>query len=435
MSMKQLQPVSGMRDVMALARHETVDKVCGYTWRSEAEVLAFVGEMKTELSKVSARLATAQAVMGRYPLVENAATPISINRGAGGGNLPELKNRGVVDVAPIKVQNLGKLKDSFALLNDLQEKMEVLDTLEVQVNHAFRGEKGNKIPGVIKATRDQYAKKLNTAMKFLRETAERYEPAAFKKLVVDITNYFKDGFDHKYSEATEQVFLTPGKPRKEGGAPVLVFNHYVQFKNLVNEHMEYTYPIYIVVYTAVVDEEGSMSVYVNTLHKFRAPGTFKYGQPFKDLRSGVNSLGMLFEVDDFVDLLDRQPVPFKGEDIKGKMGKFASKEFIKDSDVEDNKILVTLNDKVTKKNIAEVAGKVWADVRGMLASFMKTNLRPKIVPPTSGKGSYKLEFVLILPTDMDTKKFMTPQKLDRLKEELELDDGDVKKIIQLFNRG
>lgn len=432
--MKKLKPVVSMRDVVALANGATVDKVSGYTFRSAEEVSTFLTHLDSKLKGLTDKLLGMQrqfaALDQRVPALSAVlAAPISIDRGDGIAKDSKRLDNKVGDVGKIVIDNIGKLKDNFQLLMEINDKLEVLDTLEAQAAHALRGENA-KILAAIKATKTQYEKKLKSAMNFLKAVAKKHEPPKFKAMVEGVMNYFHSGFDNKFDKAEEHVFVTV---KTEKGADdkdyqVLVFNHYVQFTNLKNEHIEYTYPKYIVVFTAVVDAKGQMRMYVNTLHKFRAPGTFKYGHSFSDLKGGVSSLSGLFETDDFVDLLDRQPVPMA--DGKVNVKNFRSIEYIKDTKVENNTVFIQFNGKVTKENVQKVAIGVLADVRGLFSGYMKTQLRYKIVPPAKG-----MEFILTLPTNVDTTKFITQEKQDLLKEHLGFDDKDMAQIIKLFNKG
>jgi len=253
-------------------------------------------------------------------------------------------------------------------------------------------------------------------------------------MIDQVMNYFRDAFEGRFSKAERKVFVTTKDELNEANGQsntLLVFTHYVQFTNLENEFQDYTYPQYNIVFTAVVNLNGQMKMYVNTLHKFRAPGTFKPGLLFSDLRTGIRNVTTLFETDGFVDMLDRQPVPFGKETVDLK--RFASKALIESVDVDDNMIKVAFKRVVNAKNVKEVSHKVFADIRGLLELKMKTQIKYRIV--SLGGNKFGMEFVLILPKDIDSAKFLTIQKMEALKMRFNFDDEDLKKIVQIVNKG
>lgn len=416
-----------MRDVIALAQAPTPDKVSGFNFRSEDEVQVFLEQLNEQLEKLTKNLPNLQKLFAKAE--ETAAGPITINRGGDKTTAPS-PFEDTIGVGKITIHNMGKLRDQFDLVVELQHKLEVLDSLEVQTQNLFRGERGNKIPGMLKKTKQDYEKKLKLALNFLKVVAKKHEPKAFANLVKNVLNYFHESFKNKFKAAEEHIFVTPktisGADGKEH--QILVFNHYIAFADLVNEHMDYTYPQYIIVFTAMINDKGSMRMFVNTLHKFRAPGSFKPGSEFKDLKSGVNALSHLFEVDDFIDLLERQPMPISKDRMTPAL--FRAKDVIKNVDVKDNVIQVLFNSKVNRENIQDVAKQVLLDIRGMFEQNMKTNIRYQIIKPAKG-----MQFILTKPSNYDSSKFMTPEQIDHIQNYLGLDDDEAAKFVQLFNKG
>lgn len=430
---KQLKRVGAMRDVIALASDPTVDKVSGFNFRSEEEVQKFldllndgIGTIQQHLKGMNKLFSSAVTAAGGFSIDRNSDAPAGPNKG------PAMNKGmdGLPNVGKIKIANPQKLKDSYALVNELSNKLDILDTLEQQVMHNFRGDRATKLPIEIKKTRTAYEKQLNAAMVILKKIAKEHEPKKFAQLVEGISNYFHDGFQNKFTKAESHLFVTNQDFKGTDGEkhPHLVFNHYLQFTNLQNDHLEYVFPTYIIAYTAVVNAAGGMRMYVTSQHKFRAPGTFKLGHEFKDMKSGVHALSAQFESDDFIDMLDRQPIPVTEDQID--LHKFASKEFIKDKKIANHTLTFMFNSKVNIKNVLQVAGKVGADVRALLSGKVKANLRTKIIDKTKG-----IEFIVTLPSNVNTQKFLTAEKIDRLKEDLDFDDRDIGKLMQLFNNG
>jgi hypothetical protein len=415
-----------MRDVTALANQPTADRVSGFNFRSEEEVEHFLKSLEEQQKGIGTRLDALERLFASQEV--RAAGEIRIDRG-GGGNVPSTDT---VDIGRISIPNMKKLHDNFSIVTDLTDKLDMMDTLDVQVQHLFRGERGNKLPAMIKQLRKGYETKLTQALQFLKTVAKKHEPKAFAKTVEAAMNFFQSGLKNKFSAAEEHVFVNTARMTQPDGQEhtVFVFTHYVQFTNLHNDHTDYTYPTYVVVFTARVNEKGQMQMYVNTLHKFRPPGTFKVGHEFRNLRDAEKKLRHLFEIDDFVDLLDRQPVPVTKDELR--LGNFVSKGFIKDVkiDVEDHSLQVLFNSKVTGKNFADVVSQTLLDLRGALSLRTTTTLRYKPAPDRRS-----IDIILPIPSGADPKKFLTRDKVEHMKDTFGMDDQDIRNLMRAFHRG
>lgn len=421
--MKQLKVKQHMRDVRALAADANSDKVSGFNFRSDEEVKVFLDEMDRKLDGINERLKT-------YEKQFSSAASIKIDRGRGGGTFkPGSKGDVYTLPEPVAVTNIKSLKNNFDIVRVLNEQLEVLDTMEAQAAVHFKGERGVELPKTIAATKKKYEAKLKEALKFLSKVAEKHEPTEFSDMIETIMNHFKDNFVGSFSSADQQVFVTAEEDRASGDDK-LVFTHYVRFFDLRNESMEYTYPEYAVVFTGVIVPGGNdLQMYVNTLHKFRAPGSFKYGHAFKDAKSGVRELNALFETDDFVDMMDRHPVPLSNSDIN--ISKLSSKDVIDDLSIENDLITVVFKKEVTKKTVNEAVKKVFGDLRNLIGSRTKAQIKYKPAQ-VDNQQRYFTVFSLILPKNT---KSLTVNDLHELQLKLGFDDEDRKRIVRLLNKG
>jgi tetratricopeptide (TPR) repeat protein len=104
-----------------------------------------------------------------------------------------------------------------------------------------------------------------------------------------------------YTKVNDYVYATAY------GDKGLEFNHYIQIDGLHNPYVEYTYPEYYVVLTARI-EGTKTTLHANTLHEFRAPGSFAVGDSLlaEQLETVITAL---LHADEFISEADGIALP------------------------------------------------------------------------------------------------------------------------------
>jgi hypothetical protein len=439
MAVKILQE-KGMRDVRALINSGSdVEKVSNFNFRSPEEVVFFLKKLVDTVKLDDEKLKEYEKLYSgmafpefSHVRIEKAADAFRVTRTGAPTTLRpspiDLKSPAVQVTDDIKVTNIKKIKDSFDVIRSLQDKLEILDTIEVQIQHMFRNER-TPLTKSVKESKDKVQKSLDTALKFLNKTATRKVPKAFSEHVNAIIDLVLKRLDKQYRNVKETTYLTL-EEENQTGADFFVFHTYFRFQDLDNGD-GYIYPEYYIVFTAVIDPKMRMRMYVNTMHKFRPPGQFKYGHSFTDRKSGSRELEALLDVDELVDALEPQKVPVGDTGID--VGKFSAKQFITNVEVVDDVIRISFNRKVNKKNVKEVTIKVFQDIRGLMSTRSKSQVKYKIAQ--NSNNAFVAEFKLTLPpSEQMREKMLDATKIKILKEKFSFDDADIRNLMKMLHR-
>ncbi len=424
--MKALKVRPAMRDVVALADDLSVDKVSGFTFRSEEELLTLLDKMGQHLKASEQRIRNLERLFRGVAQASNFS--ITFDRGAG----RTTRGPDGQTIKPIDIKNTKQIRSNFQIIQDLDRRLQVLDSIEAQYTGAFGGER-NALSSNIRKMKAGYESQLKKALTVLRKIAKAHEPPEFAELLTKVMQNFYKQLKDKFSAAEQYVYVTqrsidlPGATGEE-----LVFNHYIEFSDLKNDAQDFVYGTYIIVFSATVNAKGQMKTYVQTLHKFRAPGTFKLGLQFTSEQSGTAKLAGLLAADNFVDLLERGKLPFTKDELD--LTKFSSRAVIDnvDVDADTDTVTVVFTKAVDDSNLKTVTEKVISDLYRMLSGRTPNRLKYKTQKTRS--GIYEAKFVLVVPAEADPSA-LTPQQLDRLSNEFGFDPQDIRALQSIRQRG
>lgn len=246
--------LTSMRDVRVLLQSNTpAEKVADYKWRSSEEIAFYL-------------------------------------QGLRGG--PELAATTSLDRA--------KLTKAYADLVSLQSRLDTLVGLDVAVTYDFRKHKSRLAP-MVAEVRKELEQKRDRALRVLQKAARKNEPEILRLSVANTASLLGKRLASHYQSVTDYVYATAF------GKNGLEFNHYIQIDGLHNPYVDYTYPEYYVVLTART-EESKTTLHVNTLHEFRAPGSFSVGDSCtpEQLETVVTAL---LHADEFIAATDGAVLP------------------------------------------------------------------------------------------------------------------------------
>lgn len=243
-----------MRDVRVLLRADTPsEKVADYKWRSAEEVAFYLTGL-----------------------------------------------RGGAELAATTSLDRQKLTSAYSALVALQSRLDTLVGLDVAIAYDFRKHRSRLSP-LISDVRKELEGKRDRALRILQKAARKNEPEALRLAVAKSAALLGQRLASHYQSVSDYVYATAyGKQGFE-------FNHYIQIDGLHNPYVEYTYPEYYVVLTARV-ENTQVTLHANTLHEFRAPGSFAVGEALlpDQLETVVTAL---LHADEFVAEADGATLP------------------------------------------------------------------------------------------------------------------------------
>lgn len=313
------------------------------------------------------------------------------------------------------------LRKNYDIANDLQQRIDMLDSLLMQLKYHFAGTPGQQDAITsVRGIRTQLDTKLDQAYSYLSDLAIKLAPEGFalkvKEVVVKVMNGLKN------PPLLSQHQLVSLMPQTDD----LVFTTYVKMENFKDDS-GHVHPEYYLVFTGHYEEvEGETDLYVTSLNSFVVPGRFKWGTQFVDQDGGVQACSDLLDADNFGDLGRRLPVPVKRVTTQELQ---QSRRWVADVVVEDNQIKVKLAVGVGREKVAQVVEKLTADIAGVLSKFTTGRLRFK----TRWAGrQYRITYTLVHP-EFTPHRMITVQQLDGLKG-LGFDDLDIARLQQALTR-
>lgn len=446
-----------MRDVRAIAKNPDVDAVNAYDFRSAQEVEVFLQEMQDQVDRtvvpnqnvfsevekqVHALFASAQVVATRTPVL---AAPIGsdgvfrVNRSAPPTAVGPRKTTPITRSGEyvqldddFGVKNTKKLQDQFGVIGELHRKMEVLDAMELTVKQAFAGER-NTLGSQITKTRAAVAAKLKAALAFVSKAAVKKEPRQFTEVVDPTVKVLLDRAEGKYKKPAEVKNYLFVKTDRAGNL-FFVFQRYVILNNFASDDEAFTYPQYVVVFTAMVSNDKKMTMHVTTLHQARPPGTFKVGSSFVNEKTALQELDALLDMDKMVDLMSRATLPKTGLD-KTKFQN--SKQYIQDIQVDPatRHVRIKLSKKVPQNPALRqrIIEKLFLDLRVALGYGAGQSIKYKQVHQAD--KSLVLDFVVVPNSSGRGRPSLTDRQRQLLETHFGFDEDDIHSLVRVMQRG
>lgn len=413
-----------IKSLRTLGRNERqVSKITLQEFRSPKELFQFLEGLSDSVNILRKK------VDNYTRAFEKAAIKITIGDD---GNTTTRKEGKVIDptrIGKLVVPNTKGLKDNFNVVQELHEKLEILQSIESTFSYNFKDAKGRaeiekKMKILHTTTKATYEKALN----FLADVAKKYSPPKFNQTIKPVIEDLKTSLQGFYDKVSEKAYVTIVENE---GKDVFYFSKYIKFNNLRNDN-DFAYTEYYVIFTAIIDGQGFLQMYVNTLPKFEPPGKRLIpGHQFNDTKSAQQEVDSLLAIEHFLGVLDRLPFPI---DEKPQLKKLGAKDFIKniDFDPESNTIHVDFNAKVNKKNLENVVLTIYKDLQGLLTPKTQGKLKHK-TPYLQGK-LYATDFILQRASGSTSPK-IDSNGIKMLKVRLGLDDDDISNIVRVLNKG
>lgn len=330
-------------------------------------------------------------------------------------------------IQKVVVPNMKKLKDSFGLLQQNADQLELLESWETQVRVNFKDAKGKDLLKAIEKDKKARLEITEKALKFLQELGKKTQPQPFKGIINKVAEEVLESLNGRYEDSEQ--FLYSGAITDEDSHDVIWFTRYLQLKGLVNDE-GFEHPTFYIVFTCKIKGE-TMTMYVNTLTDQKLPGRFRPGLPFHDVASGIRQVDSLMNRENFRGVLDALPIPVDLQAVSP--GKFSVAPFIRDTEIKDNHLFVNFNGKVSRKNLIGIVGTLNYELRGLLM----LNLGFDISHRTWLAGrTYSVEFTILRKPTKDLKEdVLDTGKLRRLKDSMGWDDAELNKFIRFVYKG
>ncbi len=210
------------------------------------------------------------------------------------------------NIVPTATLDRVKLTKAYADLTVLQSRLDSLVNLDVVAVQDFGKHRVRLTELIAEARRDLEARR-DKALRILQKGAVKNEPQVLRDAVAKTRELLGKRLTQQ-NGISDYVYVTAY------GNNGFEFNHYIQIDDLHNAYVGFTYPEYYVVVSARQTPTG-VTLHVNTLHEFRAPGGFNIGEQLEasQLHTVVTAL---LHADEFVDEHDGTTLPAIPLDVR-----------------------------------------------------------------------------------------------------------------------
>jgi hypothetical protein len=402
----------------------TTSEIAESPFRSLQEVDDYLNQkVKEKLDELDQLLRQYQLQFSRHE-VRSAEEIFIINRDKDG---PRKKGPGskfkIEKISKIVVPKMDVLAQNFAVIEEIADQVERLDTLYNTMALNFRGVRGaNDTLKNIRTMQKAFEAKMDKALKFLQSIGQKYEPEQFKELVDKTMTIVAEELDYQKYEQYLYAHTT-----KEGD---LQFTHYVELKGLVNDEGE-IYPKFFLVFTCKLvksDEKNKVlpHFYVTVLREFATPGRFSLGRQVDSPQRAMAALGLMLDLENVGSGLGT--LPHNIDPNKVSKDKFAMSSKIASFKVVPDGFEFTLLKGVKQSELQETFQSLWQDCKAMVAKIPKARLKAKPGKDSEGRVTLRIFLTNLAPSDK-----ISTHDVDFLQEHFGLDDEKLRRVIKVIN--
>jgi hypothetical protein len=409
-------------------------KVCAVElpkFRYIDDVSRFLDTMREELDELDQVVKIQQEALAyltkpkdfiRAALVKAAGFSMNITQPEGGSK-SHLKRKIDPDLPKFVIPNITKLREQYALTEELYEKHRLLQAVETQVAMQFpdrSGKEYNNAIGAIKALKDKVGGQLKEVLGFLNKVAAEHVPKTFMKYREAVMQEISE---HVFFEDSEQFMYVNTSPDKD-----LVFTNYILLQNATNDEGKVTPHLYISIQWTV-----TKSVVVQVNHEFELPAQLmkEGGTDVASAGEAVKAISRLLDLEEFSTSLGALPLAtqLRMEPSQITPTMFTYKDFISRIDVDANTITFILRKGTTQEQVDEIKYPLYEEVKALFHRDLTKSRKAKLqVKPTK----QKITFTLI---NVAERGEVTNHDAEFLADRFGLDDSRLRKVVNILNEG
>lgn len=406
MAIKQLQLLSST-------------EVADGPFRSLTEVDRYLEAVKQSLQDKENLVRQYQAQFARAETA--AGIEFVINR-EGKGSKP--KGGGArIGLDKIKVPKLDVLKKNFSVIEELSDKVDMLDSLYNSVAVNFKGVRGAlDTLAKIKDMKKSADAKMSAALKFLNTVGSKYVPTEFKQMVEATIAYISPFLTFKKNETLIYAYETPDEH--------MAFSVYIKLYNLEDDEGS-QYPEFYIVFTCILKpslQSGKVDAhyYVTAMHDFQAPGKYLLGKEINDPAKASAALGLMLEMENVSTAIGVLPHGLDPKKLSKNQFNVGSR--VANIEVAPNTITFEMLKNVTQSEATDAARSLFMDMKGILGRLKKAKMKAKI---SKEEGRYVIRFTL---TNLARESQININDIDFLKEQFpQLDDRKILQVVKVIN--
>lgn len=402
----------------------TVSELAESPFRSLQEVDDYLDQkVKEKLDELDQLLRQYQLQFSRSE-VRSSEELFIINRNSGGKEVKKAGSKFKIEkIDKIVVPKMDMLAKNFAVIEDIADQVERLDTLYNTMAMNFRGVRGaNETLANIKKMQKAFQVKMDKALAFLQGIGQKYEPSQFKELVDKTMTIVSEELD--YQKYNQYLYA---HTTKDGD---LQFTHYVELLGLVNDEGE-VYPRFYLVFTCKLiksDERNKVlpHFYVTVLREFATPGKFGIGREVDGPQRAMASLGLMLDLENVGSGIGT--IPHNLDPNKVSKDKFAMGSKVAQFKVVPDGFEFTLLKGVSEKDAKNVFNSLWQDCRTLLGKVPKARLKAKPGKDNEDRITLRIWLTNLAPSDK-----ISTHDVDFLQDRFGLDDAKLRRVVKVIN--
>jgi hypothetical protein len=404
-----------------LPKFRYIDDVTRFldTMRDEIDEL---GQLVKVQQQALAYLQRPRAFVKAAMEVSAAGFSFNINTPAGGSKT-HLKRKIDPELPKFVIPNITKLREQYALSEDLYEKHRMLQAVETQVAMQFperSGKEYNNAIGAIKELKDKVGAQLKEVLGFLNSVASEHVPKTFMKYREAIMQEISE---HVMFEQSEQFMYVNTSPAKE-----LVFTNYIMLQNATNDEGKTTPHLYISIQWTV---GAGVKVQVN--HEFELPAQLmkEGGTEVESAGEAVKAISHLLDLEDFSTSLGVIPLAtqLRMEPSQITPTMFTYKDFISRIDFDTNSLTFILRKGTTQEQVDEIKYPLYEEVKALFQKDLNKSRKAKLKAKISRQ---KISFELI---NVAERGEVNNHDAEFLADRFGLNDSQLRKVVNLLNEG
>lgn len=318
-----------------------------------------------------------------------------------------------------KVTNLKKMRENYAVVQELYETRNALDAMEAKIATSFKG-KGSpeKALAELAKLKRQVDEGLGAAFSFLATLAQKHMPEKVANFTKTVAAILERSVVYESASLYSYIFEVEGD---------IAFSNYIRLVGLEDDKQKH-FPEMFICCTYRSGKEPSMWIAIQ--HAFAPPSDDLLVKKVETPKDAVRALNLLLELDSFENSLGSLPmnVVLKPSSIKHDMFSYAG--FIKEVEVDEHEIRFKLRPRARQDGMTD---KIVAQLYKEMNSIQKrTNAKLRVSVRKDDKAGDTVQFYFVAQRNAPP---VSAEDLSFLKDRFNVNQDTVNKVVKVINQG
>lgn len=345
-------------------------------------------------------------------------------------NRPSVKNspRGRIDLKPELIKNLNKHFVSVQAMYDARQQLETIEA-KLRMSAKLLGGSTGSAFTALEQVRKYINKGVEKSLTFLNSSASESLPEEFGKFVEKMVTICSRALTYEDSNTFTYMFVNKGES--------LVYTAFIQLKDLIDDKGARLPELYVVVSFELNKTKLSNRYYMDVLFEFEPPSDKLLVTEINPAKMSdiANTLAELLNVSHYANSIQRIPIKMLISPELLTRDLFSCSEYVDSIIVpDDNDTIIEfwLKPDVTDRPlINDIISQLYLDFRA-LSTATKAHIRASV--DTKKKDGVKHQVISFIVTRASGAPAASPEDLEFMKEQFNLSDATIAKILMTINK-